>query len=110
MVSALLGAAFAFALADGDMSAFSPADQWVLRIDAEALLALGVVMLAVLFVIPAMNKVVRLLMEMRANPGSAPSPLFPALMGRIRIGATTGMVLLMLVLVFMVAAAWAPGP
>jgi hypothetical protein len=56
-----------------------------------------------------MNKVVRLLMEMRANPGSAPLPLSPALMRRIRIGATTGMVLLMLVLVFMVAAAWAPG-
>jgi uncharacterized membrane protein len=106
----VFGAAFAFALADGDMSAFSPANPWGLRIDVGALLALGTLAVAFLFVIPAMSKVVKLLTEMKAPPGSAPSPLIPGLMKRIRVGATAGMVLLILVLVFMVAAAWVPSP
>jgi uncharacterized membrane protein len=106
----VFGAAFAFALADGDMSAFSPANPWGLRIDIGAIIALGTLALAFFFVIPAMSKVVKLVTEMKASPGSTPSPLIPGLMKRIRIGATAGMLLLILVLVFMVAAAWAPTP
>jgi uncharacterized membrane protein len=105
----VFGASFAIAMADGDWSMFSLSNAWGLRIDIGAIIALATLGVAFVVVIPAMNKVVKLLTEMKVQPGQAPSPQLPLQMKRMKLGATAAMLMLMLVLVFMVAAAWAPG-
>jgi uncharacterized membrane protein len=106
--TAVFGAALAFAMAGGDFSVFSASNQWGLSIMIGATLALVVTALAFGTIIPSMNKTVRLLKELQRNPSAGPSPELPKLQSRMKGAAFLGLLLLMLVVVFMVAAAWAP--
>jgi len=102
----VFGGALYYYMAAGDSSAYT--SQWGVSIMAGAVLALVAAVLAIAIVIPAMNKMVRLVKEMQANPTSPPSPEVPKILRRLRMASVSGLVLLMLVVVFMVAAAWAP--
>lgn len=89
-------------IGNGDMSVFSPSTTFGLYITAGALLAVITVALAFAIIVPSARKVVRLTQEMIKNPGPPP-PELPKVSARLRGGATIGLILLILILIFMVA-------
>ena len=91
-----------------DGTGFSFSGQWGLSIMSGAGLALLVAIIGLGVIIPALRKVVRLTKEMQANPTAPPSPEIGKLMGRVKVWSLVGMIMLFLVVVFMVSAAWAP--
>jgi uncharacterized membrane protein len=87
-------------------SAFSFSSQWGLSIMAGAGIALLVAVIGLGIIIPAMKKMVKIVKDMQANPAAAPSPELPKIQRRMRVGSMIGLVLLFLVVIFMVTAAW----
>jgi uncharacterized membrane protein len=100
----LVGAVLALVIVDGDLSRFSPANPWGLRISIGAILALIAAGLAVGVVSPTSRKLVRILSESRPPPasGQGPPPGAMAAQRRIRVGSLTALGLLFVVLFFMV--------
>ncbi len=109
-VSILAGSTLVFGLAlAGAMvgnGSLAMTSQWGIEIMIGGVLALAAAAVAMGVVIPSMKKVVRLLSG--GDVAAGPDPEVAKLMGRMRVGASVGLVLLFLVVVFMVAAAWAP--
>ena len=83
---------------------FSPTTTFGLFITIGATLAIITVGLAVGVIVPTGNRLVRLTESAMKNPGP-PSPDLLKTSGRLKTAATTGLVLLIIVLVWMVAAA-----
>jgi uncharacterized membrane protein len=104
LTTVVFGAAAALALANGNMAVFAPTSNFGLFISVGALLALIALVNAFAVAVPATNKVVRLTAEMMKNPGPPPPELQKA-SSRLRVSASFGMVILIIVLVCMVAAA-----
>jgi uncharacterized membrane protein len=104
-VTPLLGLATALSYSNGNMSVFSPSTSFGMDISAGALLSLvsWVVVFAVVY--PTGKKIVRITTEDMAKNQAPPSPLLPALAMRLKISSGVGLVLLIAILVFMVAAA-----
>lgn len=106
IVSTLVfGAALALYMAYGGGS-FYFSGQWGMSIMAGAGTALLVAILGLGIIIPSLRKIVKLVTQMQANPAASAPPELAKLQGRVRVGSIVGMVLLFLVVVFMVAAAW----
>jgi putative copper export protein len=101
----VFGASLGFYMVySGDTFSFN--SQWGLAIMAGAGTALLVAVIGLGIIIPAMKKMVRIVKEMQANPSAGPSPELPGIQRRMRLGSMVGMVLLFLVVIFMVTAAW----
>lgn len=101
IMTVLFGAALALSIANGDMNVLSPSTHFGLFILSGASLAIIVVALAFGFIAPTAHRVVHLTEEMVKNPGPPPAELLRA-SSRLRAGASVGLILLILVLVFMV--------
>jgi uncharacterized membrane protein len=102
----VMGVALAFSVTDGNIGLLSPtASPAGMYITAGAILALVAIGIATGVVIPTANRIVQILQSMAQNPGPPPPELAKAT-NRLRRGAMTALVLLLVVLVFMVAAAW----
>jgi uncharacterized membrane protein len=103
VVTPLVGIALALSMAGGSTSAFSPTTQFGLFISAGAALTLLAWVIAFGVVGPAAHKVVRLTEEAMKGTGP-PVPELLAANKRLRTGAASGLVLLMVILACMVAA------
>jgi uncharacterized membrane protein len=101
----VFGASLAFYLVYTGTT-FSFNSQWGLSIIAGAGTALLVAVIGLGIIIPSMNKMVRIVKEMQANPAAGPSPELPKIQNRMRVGSMIGLILLFLVVVLMVTAAW----
>lgn len=100
-IFALMTVAFGLALvADLGVDFFSTTDGSYIKVGAG--LALIAVIVAVVVIAPATRKMYKLTEEMLKN-STPPTPELAKVAGRLRIGATTGLVLLILTLIFMVA-------
>ena len=89
-------------IGSGGMSAFSLSTTFGLYITVGAVLAALTVVFALVLIAPTARKVARLTDEMIKNHGP-PSPELPKASARLRLSATIGLVLLILVLICMVA-------
>jgi len=103
LVTPLVGLALAFSI-NGSFSVFSPTTRFGMFISAGA--GLSVVTWIVFFgvIAPTAHKVVKMTEDMMKNPGPPPAGLVGA-SKRMRVGAAVGLVLLLTILIFMVAAA-----
>ncbi len=99
----VFGVALVFAIAGGNFSILSPSTSFGLFLSAGAAVTIITMVLALAVVLPTANKIVGITKSMQQNPGPPPTAL-PGLQKRLRISATTVMVLLLIVLAFMVAA------
>jgi uncharacterized membrane protein len=104
VVTLLFGVAAVAVLADGDYSVFSPSTTLGLCISTGAVLALVAVVLAITVIVPSTKKIVKITESLMKNPGPPPPELQVAAR-RLRVGSVTGMVLLIIVTVLMVAGA-----
>jgi uncharacterized membrane protein len=102
IATVVFGVALVLVIGNGDMSVFSPSTSFGLYISIGAVLALITAGLAFGIIVPSAHRVIRLAEEMIKNPGP-PSPELPKASARLRMGATVGLILLILVLIFMVA-------
>lgn len=103
-LTVIFGVILALAYSGGDFAKFSPSTTWGLFITVGATIAIITFGLAVGVVAPTAHKLVRLTESAVKSPGP-PSPDLLKTSGRLRMSATIGLVLLLLVLVCMVAAA-----
>jgi uncharacterized membrane protein len=103
VVTPIVGIALALSMSGGDMSVFAPTTQFGLFISAGAALTLVAWVVAFGVIGPAAHKVVRLTEEAMKSPGP-PSPELLAANKRLRMGAASGLVLLLVILACMVAA------
>ncbi len=101
----LMGVALVFSMTNGDLSLLSPATSFGLYITVGATLALITIAVAMGLVLPSAKKVVEITQSLVQNPGPPPPELLKV-SRRLRIGSVVGLALLVLVLAFMVAAAW----
>jgi uncharacterized membrane protein len=104
IMTLIFGVGMLAVIADGSMSIISLSTTFGLCISIGAILALVAVALAFAVVVPATHKIVRISQSMLQNPGPPPAELMAA-SNRLKVGSTTAMVLLIIVTVFMVAAA-----
>jgi hypothetical protein len=103
-VTLLFGVAAVAVLADGDYSLFSPSTTLGLCISTGAVLALVAVALAITVIVPSTKKIVKITESLMKNPGPPPPELQVAAK-RLRVGSVTGMILLIIVTILMVAGA-----
>ena len=101
------GILLAFGHAGSSLESLSPTTTWGLMITVGASLALVAYALALGVGLRSARKIVRIL-NAQQDPQQAPPPEILQLQGRMRMTATTVMILLMLSLVFMVAASRLP--
>ena len=99
----VFGVSLVLSVAGGDLSVMSPSNSFGLFISTGAVITVVVLIIAFAVVLPTARRIVQVVIRMQENPGPPP-PELPAIQKRLRIGATTAMVLLMIVLAFMVAA------
>ncbi len=104
LMAVIFGAILALAMAGGDFAMFSPTTTFGLFITIGATLAIITFGLGIGVIAPSAHRLVRLTESAVKNPGP-PSPDLLKTTGRLKTTATIGLVLLILVLVFMVAAA-----
>ena len=97
------GILLAFGHAGSSLESLSPTTTWGLMITVGASLALVAYALALGVGLRSARKIVRIL-NAQQDPQQAPPPEILQLQGRMRMTATTVIILLMLSLVFMVAA------
>lgn len=105
ILTVVMGVLLALGMARGRLDLFSPGNPWGFNISVGGALALLTAILALGVVLPTARRIVKLLDEMQRNPQGAPQADMVRLQKRMRVGATTVLALLILVLVFMVAAA-----
>jgi len=101
------GILLAFGHAGSSLESLSPTTTWGLMITVGASLALVAYALALGVGLRSARKIVRIL-NAQQDPQQAPPPEIAQLQGRMRVTATTVIILLMLSLVFMVAASRLP--
>jgi len=101
------GILLAFGHAGSSLESLSPTTTWGLMITVGASLALVAYALALGVGLRSARKIVRIL-NAQQDPQQAPPPEIAQLQGRMRMTATTVIILLMLSLVFMVAASRLP--
>lgn len=99
----IAGVLLAFAHVGSSLELLSPTTTWGLQITVGASLALVAYALALGIGLRSARKIVRIL-KMQQDPQQGPPPEVSVLQKRMRLTATTVMTLLMLSLVFMVAA------
>lgn len=104
LATLVFGVATVLVIVNGDFSVMSPSTSFGLYISSGAVLALVAAALGIGVVSPTAVKMSRLAASMVANPGPPPAE-FGALARRLRLSSTAAMVVLMLVVLFMVAAA-----
>ncbi len=99
----IVGVTLALVMANGDLSIFAPTTAFGLYITTGATLALVTVIIAFALVIPSARKILKITQNLAQNPGPPP-PELAKVSSRLRTTSLAGMILLLLVLVFMVAA------
>jgi hypothetical protein len=100
-----MGVGLLLSIINGDLSLLSPAASFGRYITAGATIALVTVLVAIAVVAPSANKILRIVENLAKNPGPPP-PELAKVSRRLRMGTTSVLVLLVVVLVFMVGAAW----
>ena len=103
-MTVIFGVVLALVYSGGDFAKFSPSTTWGLLITIGATIAIIAFGLAFVVIAPTAHKLVRLTESAVKNPGP-PSPDLMKTSGRLKISATIGLALLLVVLVCMVAAA-----
>ncbi len=103
LLTVIFGVALVLDIGNGDMSIFSWSTSFGLYISIGAALAVVAVILAFMVIAPSAEEVIRLTEEM-VKDSTPPSPGLPKASAGLRMGASVGLVVLILALVFMVAA------
>ena len=103
-MTVVFGVLLALAYSGGDFTMFSPSTTWGLFITIGATIAIATLGLALGVIAPAAHRLVRLTESAVKSPGPPSSDLLKT-SGRLKMSASIGLVLLILVLVCMVAAA-----
>jgi uncharacterized membrane protein len=104
IITPIFGVVLALDMANGNFALFAPTTNFGLFISTGALLSVIVMVISLAVVAPTGRKIVRLTEEAIKGSGPPP-PELPAAFKRLRIASTSGMMLLFLVVVCMVAAA-----
>ena len=102
VMTVVFGLALVLDIGNGNMDVFSLSTSFGLYLTTGAILAFITVILAFALVIPSARKLLHMTQEMVKN-STPPPPELHNVSARMRMGATIGLVLLILVLVFMVA-------
>lgn len=104
LITPIFGVVLALDIAGGNFALFAPTTSFGLFISVGALLSVVTMVVSIGVAVPTINKIIGLTEEATKNPGPPPAAL-QAAFGRLRITATTGLILLFLVVACMVAAA-----
>lgn len=102
---ALFGVALALAITGGDLSQFSNANPWGQRISVGIVFGLAALLVAYLWITPAVRELARIQAGLPADGSARPPPRFLVLMQRVQIGAVLSEITMLAAIAFMVAAA-----
>ncbi len=104
-IALISGFVLAQSMAGGNHGVFSPSNVWGSRIIISLILATVAYLVAIGVVVRSSNAMLKLIVNMKKNPDEGTHNKLIALQKRLRFGGTTVLFLLLLTLVFMVAAA-----
>ena len=104
-VTPIFGLTLALYITQGNWIIFSPSTNFGLFISIGAMLSLVMWVIAFALVGPTARKLVSITKEMMKNPGSPPPAALQGVSNRLRLTSTTGLVVMLIIVVCMVAAA-----
>jgi len=105
VLTLIFGIILALDISNGDLALFGLGSTWGLFVTIGASFGFATLLILFLLAAPSVNKLGKVIMQMQANPQQPPPREFHILQKGLEIGGPTALGMLLLALVFMVAAA-----